>query len=157
MESYGHSGKVTGDLVTEVIDPRHLAFPRKARRYIELKDHIIVHGGLGPGVHLLDQETEWLLTTDRSFTRFRGSFNKIVVHGTTILGNPVECFPNRIAINSAAYKNLTLPAVCMESDCRARMLASTRFARKMEILAGTPVSVDWGEKLLPAPARVSKE
>jgi serine/threonine protein phosphatase 1 len=153
LASYGQSVKATLDLIPRTVDPRHIAFLRKARLYFELENHILVHAGLNPEVALIDQEIEWLLTPGPEFYRSRKAVDKIVVHGTVNVANLVESFPNRIAVNSAVHRNLTLPAVCLGPDGSTEVLASTRFAGQTEVLTAATAQIDWGENLRRPPTR----
>ncbi|MDR6667094.1 hypothetical protein [Rhizobium sp. 1399] len=135
--------EVSTDLLTDAIDQRHLSFIRKARRFIELDDHVLVHAGLEPGVHLLEQDPASFLKAPGGFENYRGSFGKIVVHGTSNPVDPVESYPNRIAINSTTQRNGRLPAICIDPDGAVHWLSAQRSgSRGVEIFSGQPSIVE---------------
>lgn len=82
LMSYGTTRRIDlVDAIEEMVDPRHIEFFRKAKHYVELEHHVIVHASLKPGVHLIDQDYEWLLKPQREFLDHRESFGKKVIHG----------------------------------------------------------------------------
>src|SRR3546814_12677038 len=67
-------------------------------------DRIYVHAGLKPGVALADQTAADLLWIRHEFLRSDVSFGKLVVHGHTPVRHGPEILPNRINLDTKAYR-----------------------------------------------------
>src|SRR3546814_17611878 len=67
-------------------------------------DRIYVHAGLKPGVALADQTAADLLWIRHEFLRSDVSFGKLVVHGHTPVRHGPEILPNRINLDTQAYR-----------------------------------------------------
>jgi serine/threonine protein phosphatase 1 len=140
LMSYGTTQRAgLVDAIDELIDPRHIEFFRKAKRYVELDHHVIVHASLKPGVHLIDQDYEWLLRPQREFLDHRDSFGKKVIHGPPFGDRTgVENHSNRIAINDANYALGALSAVCVEPTGEVHSVRAIRSEKGITV-EGLPV------------------
>jgi len=95
----------------------HLGFLRALELSACFGDYFFAHAGVRPGVPLEEQLSEDLLWIRAEFTRWRGSFGKIVVHGHSVTEEP-EFEPNRIGIDTGAYLTHRLTSVVLEGDKR---------------------------------------
>lgn len=112
VRSYGFDQQkfTFADLITK-FPTEHIAFIRKASPYVELDRHILVHAGLSPGVPLSSQTLKDLTWITEPFLRFRGKFEKTVIHGHTITPDyRPESFCGRIGIDTGAYLSGILTA-----------------------------------------------
>ncbi|MBF0356023.1 MAG: serine/threonine protein phosphatase [Alphaproteobacteria bacterium] len=78
---------------------------------------VCVHAGLRPGVALSHQVPEDMMWIRDSFLDSKGSHGKLVVHGHTVTFEP-ELHPNRIGIDTGAWRTGTLTAVGLEGERR---------------------------------------
>ncbi len=76
-------------------------------------DYLFVHAGLRPGVAIAEQDPDDLLWIRDAFIGSDESFGKMVVHGHTIAETP-EVRPNRIGIDTGAYRTGRLTALVLE-------------------------------------------
>lgn len=95
----------------------HLNAFRRAERYVELPNHLLVHAGLNPGVPLEEQTAHDLMWIRNRFLTHTGSFGKTVVHGHTITASTrCEVMDNRIALDTGAYSSGRLSAAWIAAD-----------------------------------------
>jgi serine/threonine protein phosphatase 1 len=80
-------------------------------------DYLFVHAGIRPGVELERQASKDLRWIREGFLDDRTDHGVIVVHGHTIVDRPEE-HPNRIAIDTGAYRYGTLTALGIEGPER---------------------------------------
>ena len=85
-------------------------------------DYLFVHAGIRPGVALDAQRAEDLLWIRDEFLESKRDFGKVVVHGHSITLDP-EFRPNRIGIDTGAYRSGTLTCLVLEGSDR-RLLAT---------------------------------
>lgn len=76
-------------------------------------DYFVCHAGVKPGVPLGRQTRRDLLWAREHFCDDPRDHGAVVVHGHTI-SEEVEIRPNRIGIDTGAYRTGTLSAVCLE-------------------------------------------
>ena len=86
-------------------------------------DYLFVHAGIRPGLPIEQQEASDLLWIRDEFLDFAGSHGPVVVHGHTI-SNEVRFAPNRIGIDSGAYRTGKLAALRLEGTSREVLIAS---------------------------------
>ena len=78
--------------------------------------YFFVHAGVRPGVALGRQaETDMLWIRDE-FTASAADHGAVVVHGHSIREAGVEVLPNRICVDTGAYRTGRLSAVALEAD-----------------------------------------
>ncbi len=75
-----------------------------------------VHAGVMPGVPLDQQADEHRLWITETFTSSTADHGAIVVHGHTIYEDGVHVAPNRIGVDTGAYRSGRLSAVGLEED-----------------------------------------
>jgi serine/threonine protein phosphatase 1 len=99
--------------------------PARHKRFLESLpishtegDYLFVHAGVRPGVALDQQRTEDLLWIRDEFLDSDRDFGKVVVHGHSITLDP-EFRPNRIGIDTGAYRSGQLTCLVLEGTERA--------------------------------------
>jgi serine/threonine protein phosphatase 1 len=95
----------------------HRAFLEKMADSFRFGDYLFVHAGIRPGVPLENQSSRDLRWIREEFLEDRTDHGVTVVHGHTIVEN-VEEYPNRIAIDTGAYRSGVLTALCLEEGER---------------------------------------
>ena len=101
------------DQFEEALPESHFAFFQALELSACFGDYFFAHAGVRPGVSLENQLSEDLLWIRAEFTRWRGSFGKVVVHGHSVTEEP-ELEPNRIGIDTGAYLTHRLTSVVLE-------------------------------------------
>jgi serine/threonine protein phosphatase 1 len=76
-------------------------------------DYFVCHAGVKAGVALNRQARRDLLWARAGFVDNAHDHGSVIVHGHTI-SDDVELMPNRIGIDTGAYRTGTLSAVCLE-------------------------------------------
>lgn len=74
-----------------------------------------VHAGFRPGVALADQAPEDMIWIRGAFLDSDHDFGGFVVHGHSIVSEP-EVRPNRVAVDTGAWRSGTLTAAAFEGD-----------------------------------------
>ncbi|CAA7615420.1 putative serine/threonine protein phosphatase [Candidatus Terasakiella magnetica] len=100
------------DEALEVIPARHIAFLRTLKPMLVIGDYAFVHAGIRPGRALDKQSCGDLLTIRGPFLTSRRIHEKVIVHGHTIVPEPIS-LDNRIAIDTGAYASGILTAVAL--------------------------------------------
>ena len=95
----------------------HRAFLDGLRLYHREGDYLFVHAGMRPGVALEDQNEQDLIWIRDEFTDSDTDFGAIVVHGHSIRAEP-ETRPNRIGIDTGAWRSNRLTALVLEGNTR---------------------------------------
>ncbi len=113
LRSYGYTeSSISAPKLRVVIGEDHINCLQAAAQYVELDHHILVHAGMRPGIALKDQNPYDLMWIRDDFLTHKNPFGKKVVHGHTITSSlDVEMLPNRIAIDTGAYKSGILTAL----------------------------------------------
>jgi serine/threonine protein phosphatase 1 len=96
---------------------RHREFLERLRFSYTEGDYLFVHAGVRPGVPLDEQRADDLLWIRDEFLDSREDFGKVVVHGHSISFDP-ELRPNRIGIDTGAYKSSQLTCLVLEGMSR---------------------------------------
>ncbi len=84
-----------------ILPPEHESFFQELRPYYETPDYIFVHGGLKPGVPLVEQEEKDLLWIRGEFITSMEDFGRLVIFGHTPFRSPLV-MPNKIGIDTGA-------------------------------------------------------
>jgi serine/threonine protein phosphatase 1 len=107
------------------------AVPIEHRRFLEsfgdtfrFGDYLFVHAGIRPGLPIEDQSRADLRWIRSPFLEDTADHGFVVVHGHTIF-NAVDEQPNRVGIDTGAYKNGVLTSMVIEGAER-RFLVATR-------------------------------
>lgn len=109
------------------------AVPTPVRRWLarlptfaQYGRYYFVHAGVRPGLPLDQQTDESRLWIGDEFTSSRVDHGAVIVHGHRIYEDGVHIAPNRIGVDTGAYRTGRLSAVCLEDDrCRV-MMATAR-------------------------------
>ncbi len=120
-ESYGVSRGWTlnatpheiGDRLRASVPPEHRRFLEEMADSFRFGDYFFVHAGIRPGVPLAEQTSKDLRWIREGFLDDRSDHGLVVVHGHTIVADP-EQHPNRIALDTGAYKTGVLTAIGLE-------------------------------------------
>ena len=100
LKSYDIAPGSLNDLAAKL--PRnHLAFLQDLLPYWEDEDHIYVHAGLQPGVHLTQQSPDWLFWSREEFIDSIYNYGKKVIYGHTPHEKP-KVDDNKIGIDTGA-------------------------------------------------------
>jgi serine/threonine protein phosphatase 1 len=124
-ESYGVSkGSTLNATPAEIIERLRSAVPDSHRKFLaeladtfRFGDYLFVHAGIRPGVPVDEQSGKDLRWIREGFLDDRTDHGLVVIHGHTIVDGPEE-HPNRIAIDTSAYKNGVLTAIGLEGTRR---------------------------------------
>ncbi len=92
-------------------------FLQSFEEYVTLGDYAFVHAGINPEVPLEAQTRQDLLWIRDPFLGFADQHSHVIVHGHTIVEN-VEERPNRIGIDTGAYRFGRLTALVLEGATR---------------------------------------
>lgn len=101
-----------------MVPASHIEFLGGGEDVIKIGDYIFVHAGIRPGIALEKQALSDLRWIREDFLTDGRDHGVMVVHGHTI-HNDVDEWPNRIGIDTGAYKSGVLTAISLEgSECR---------------------------------------
>ena len=130
-ESYGVSeGWILNAAPSDIAHRIASAVPQPHKDFLDgmadtfrFGDYLFVHAGIRPGVELDSQTGKDLRWIREGFLDDRTDHGVMVVHGHTIV-EKVEEHPNRIAIDTGAYRSGLLTALAIEG--RERWLIETK-------------------------------
>jgi len=91
----------------------HRRFLEDTRFFVEYGDYFFCHAGVRPHVPLDRQDPGDLMWIRYEFLEYKGDFGKVVVHGHTP-HTKVESLPNRINLDTHAFRSGVLTAVALE-------------------------------------------
>jgi diadenosine tetraphosphatase ApaH/serine/threonine PP2A family protein phosphatase len=97
------------------IPDAHWNFLKSLPRQQIVGDYMFVHAGINPANSLEDQDPEDLIWIRGEFLHNTGLYEKVIVHGHSISDAP-ECHPNRIGIDTGAYRSDKLTCVVLEGN-----------------------------------------
>lgn len=101
----------------EVVPPAHVEFLSRMADTFRFGDYLFVHAGIRPGVALEQQVSGDLRWIREGFLDDPSDHGVVVVHGHTIVQAPEER-PNRIGLDTGAYKTGVLTAIGLEGTER---------------------------------------
>lgn len=124
-ESYGvtqgwtlnASAREIQERLRAVVPASHRLFLESMADSFQFGDYLFVHAGIRPGVPLESQTSKDLRWIREGFLDDPSDHGVIVVHGHTIVGSP-EQHPNRIALDTGAYRSGVLTALGLEGRDR---------------------------------------
>lgn len=125
LKSYGfNAAELAGrsessglQLVKEAIPQSHSNFIGGFADTLAFGDYLFVHAGIRPGVDMSLQSQSDLRWIRSPFLEDETDHGVVVVHGHTISSEIVER-PNRIGIDTGAYRTNVLTALAIEGDAR---------------------------------------
>ena len=104
-------------LVRQAIPREHVEFLESFADSCRFGDYLFVHAGIRPGVELEQQRQSDLRWIREPFLLDDSDHGFVVVHGHTI-SEEVEARPNRIGIDTGAYRTGVLTALAIEGPER---------------------------------------
>lgn len=104
-------------LIVQSIPEEHIAFLSSFVDSASFGSYLFVHAGIRPGVPLASQSTQDLRWIRQPFLHDESDHGRIVVHGHTI-SEDVEQLPNRICIDTGAYRTGVLTALGIQGPDR---------------------------------------
>lgn len=104
-----------GAALRAALPAAHLSFLRGLGIGHRAGDYYFVHGGIRPGVALDSQSERDRIWIRKTFLRSRADHGAVVVHGHSI-SDDAELLPNRIGIDTGAYKSGVLTCVVLENE-----------------------------------------
>lgn len=131
LQSYGvEPGRLAHLSDDQTLTEVRAAIPRDHAKFLEgfidscrFGDYLFVHAGIRPGVELEQQSQNDLRWIREPFLLDDRDHGFVVVHGHTI-SEAVEWLPNRIGIDTGAYRTGVLTALAIEDT--ERWLIDTR-------------------------------
>jgi serine/threonine protein phosphatase 1 len=130
--SYGVSippGILTPRILKETSEALNIALPESHKQFLNnLKDcyfsgdYMFVHAGIDPDRKIAKQQTNDLFWIRNGFIEHTELYEKIIVHGHTIVDEP-EFHDNRIAIDTGAYYSGKL--TCLSLKGKERCIVQT--------------------------------
>jgi serine/threonine protein phosphatase 1 len=115
------------ELIRAAIPREHVEFLETFGDSYRFGDYLFVHAGIRPGIELEQQNQSDLRWIREPFLLDESDHGFVVVHGHTI-SDKVEERPNRIGIDTGAYRTDVLTALAIEGD--RRWLVDTRDAAR---------------------------
>lgn len=104
--------------LTAALPPAHLAFFRGLRTMWHEGGYCFVHAGIVPGVPLAEQAARDCMWIRRRFLDSELDHGAVIVHGHSISPEP-EVRPNRIGIDTGAYKSGVLTCLVLDGEERS--------------------------------------
>lgn len=93
----------------------HYHFLAKTQSFYSLGSYFFVHAGVNPNYSLANQRPEDMLWIRDEFIEAKKTFEKIIVHGHTVI-EVAELLPNRIGIDTGAYASGILTCLVLQAD-----------------------------------------
>jgi serine/threonine protein phosphatase 1 len=125
LQSYGVTlAKIRGRSAEQVVELVQATVPREHVEFLEtfadscrFGDYLFVHAGIRPGIEVDQQSQADLRWIREPFLFDESDHGFVVVHGHTIT-DEVEERPNRIGIDTGAYRTGVLTAIAIEGTDR---------------------------------------
>jgi serine/threonine protein phosphatase 1 len=118
--------------IAAAIPPEHIEFLESFCDTCRFGDYLFVHAGIRPGIELEEQRQADLRWIREPFLSDDSDHGFVVVHGHTI-SEDVEVWPNRIGIDTGAYRSGILTALAV--DGTERWFLDTRVPARVSIPA----------------------
>lgn len=110
-----------------IVPEEHKRFLARSADMIRVGDYLFVHAGIRPGVAIDQQKPGDLRWIRDEFLSDRRDHGAIIVHGHTITDD-VETRPNRIGIDTGAYRSGVLTAIVLEGTGRRYLQTGAKVA-----------------------------
>jgi serine/threonine protein phosphatase 1 len=112
---FGRDEGYVEDALRDAVPEAHVRFLAGFVDSLRFGDYLLVHAGIRPGVPLSLQRGQDLRWIREEFLTSSADHGFVVVHGHTIAPDP-EVRPNRIGVDTGAYKTGVLTALRIEDD-----------------------------------------
>ena len=116
-EYYSLSFEELAERLPAFVPDAHRQFLARAEDLIRIGDYLFVHAGIRPGIAAENQTLGDLRWIREEFLGDRRHHGAMIVHGHTI-SEDVEERPNRIGIDTGAYRSGVLTAIVLEGSDR---------------------------------------
>ena len=103
--------------VKAAVPADHQRFLQELADTVTIGDYLFVHAGIRPDVPLADQSQKDLRWIREPFLGHEGHHGVVVVHGHTI-NTEIDLRPNRIGIDTGAYRSGVLTVLALEGSQR---------------------------------------
>lgn len=103
------------ETLAAAVPPAHVAFLKGFGDSVGFGDYLLVHAGIRPGVPVEEQQPRDLRWIREPFLSDEHDHGCMVIHGHTI-SDGVDRRPNRIGIDTGAYRTGVLTAAVVERD-----------------------------------------
>ena len=113
------------EMLNSVLPDEDRRFLAAAKNYVVAGDYLFVHAGIAPHVPLEEQEEHHLRWIREPFLEHAEPHEHFVVHGHTI-AEAIDERPNRIGIDTGAYRSGCLTALVLEGTSRRVIQAVER-------------------------------
>lgn len=131
-------------IARRIIPRRVIAWLRKLPTHVQFGRYYFVHAGVRPGIPLADQRDEDRLWIREAFTASLHDHGAVIVHGHTVYENGVSFAPNRIGVDTGAYRTGVLSAVAIQGE---RLWTVDTIERKADkVRSGPAIDTHLGEK-----------
>jgi len=104
-----------GDRLAAGLPTDHIELLRTAPCHLRSGNYFFVHAGVRPGVALKRQDERDMFFIRDDFTRSDQWHGALVVHGHSIV-DTVEVHPNRIAVDTGAWRTGRLSCLILQDD-----------------------------------------
>lgn len=108
-----HSAGRGHELLTKAVPQAHVDFVRAMPRSLAFGDFFFCHAGVNPALPLDAQDPEDLIWIRNPFLKWEEPLEKVVIHGHTPQ-KAIEIRPNRVNLDTYAWKNGTLSAIVID-------------------------------------------
>ncbi|MBO6900200.1 MAG: serine/threonine protein phosphatase [Rhizobiaceae bacterium] len=115
----------TRDALAAAVPPRHLSFLSGLPYSAHFGDFYFCHAGIRPGIALEDQQPDDLIWIREPFLSNPALHPKVIVHGHTPVAEP-EIMPNRVGVDTGAYRSGVLSALVIEGRQKGILSVSDR-------------------------------
>lgn len=109
----GRTPETIVQMVRGAVPENHVEFLESFADSCRFGDYVFVHAGVRPGIDLEQQSQSDLRWIREPFLSYETEHGFVIVHGHTI-SETVEERPNRIGIDTGAYRSGTLSALVIE-------------------------------------------
>ncbi len=108
-----HSARKSHEALLKAVPQVHVGFIRSMPLSLSFGDFFFCHAGINPVVPLEQQDPDDLLWIRTLFLRWTDPYEKVIIHGHTPQ-RVVDIQPNRVNLDTYAWKNGTLSAIAIE-------------------------------------------
>ena len=107
----------SAEMLRRYVPERHRRFLEGLPDTVRFGDYVLVHAGVRPGIAMADQSSDDMRWIRHEFLDHRGDLGACIIHGHSI-SDEADIQPNRIGIDTGAYRSGVLTALGLEGDRR---------------------------------------